>query len=94
MLSQCANSQCGRPFLRLGEGKLFLVETECVAGTEEKTARPSARMRQIQQQVERYWLCDQCAQVWTMVYDLGQGIVLLPLPAPTVGTRVAMTAEY
>jgi len=30
MLSRCANSQCSRPFLRLRQGKLFLVETECV----------------------------------------------------------------
>jgi len=30
--------------------------------------------------VERYWLCDQCAQVWTLVHD--RGIVLVPLPAP------------
>jgi hypothetical protein len=27
MLSHCANSQCSKPFLRLREAKLFLVET-------------------------------------------------------------------
>jgi hypothetical protein len=31
MLSRCANSQCSKPFLRLREGKLFLVETEGLA---------------------------------------------------------------
>jgi hypothetical protein len=31
MLSRCANSQCSKPFLRLREGRLFLVETGPVA---------------------------------------------------------------
>ena len=30
MLSQCANKQCCKPFLKLRDGKLFLVETERV----------------------------------------------------------------
>lgn len=28
ILSRCANDQCGKPFLRLRDKKLFLVETE------------------------------------------------------------------
>lgn len=36
MLSRCVNDQCCKPFLRLREGKLFLVETERLT----KPARP------------------------------------------------------
>jgi hypothetical protein len=93
MLSHCANSQCATPFLRLGQGKLFLVETECVAKSGEATA-PSPHLRQQPRRVERYWLCDQCAAVWTLVHDRKQGIVLLPLLRPPVGVRVAMTEEH
>lgn len=46
MLSHCANSQCLRPFLRLGQGKLFLVETECVAKSGGLRSPSSPRMRQ------------------------------------------------
>jgi len=45
MLSQCANSRCGRVFLRLGEGKLFLVETEYADTGGDLTAPPSSHMR-------------------------------------------------
>ena len=94
MLSHCANSQCSRPFLRLGHGKLFLVETECVAKSGEPTAPSSPSMRQQPRRVERYWLCDQCAEVWTLVHDRNEGIVLVPLPRPPVGARVARAEEY
>jgi hypothetical protein len=29
--------------------------------------------------VEHFWLCDQCATRWTLIYDREQGITLLPL---------------
>jgi hypothetical protein len=79
MLSHCANQQCLKPFLRLRQGKLFLVEAECVAKPGEPTASPSAQMRPQPRRVERYWLCDQCAEVWTLVHEWSRGIVLVPL---------------
>jgi hypothetical protein len=84
MLSRCANSQCSRPFLRLRQGKLFLVETESVAKPKDQQALASAPMRLQPRRVERYWLCDQCAEVWTLVQERSQGIELVPLRrAPT-----------
>jgi hypothetical protein len=92
MLSHCANPQCLKPFLRLRQGKLFLVEADCVAQPGELTPFASAQMRPKLRRVERYWLCDQCAEVWTLVHDLDQGIVLMPLQrAPA---RVTMAQEY
>jgi hypothetical protein len=84
MLSQCANSKCGRSFLRLGEGKLFLVETEFGADRREPTETSVMRLRKSPWRVERYWLCDQCADAWTLAQDRN-GIVLLPLPPPPPG---------
>ena len=88
MLSHCANSRCSRPFLRLRQGTLFLVE--CMANPADVTAAPSLPMRPRGRRVERYWLCDDCAGVWTLVHDRHRGIVLVPLPRPPVGARIAM----
>ena len=93
VLSHCANSQCSRPFLRLRQGKLFLVETESVANPGEGTVAPSPTTRPRARQVERYWLCNECAGVWTLVHDRHRGIVLVPLPRATIGARGAME-EY
>ena len=84
MLSQCANSKCGRPFLKLREGKLFLVETGRFSKPGESTAPPFVRARQRQRVVEHFWLCDECALHWTLVYDHEKGIVLAPLRRPVV----------
>ncbi|MGO9084601.1 MAG: hypothetical protein ACLQBK_05190 [Candidatus Sulfotelmatobacter sp.] len=79
MLSRCANSNCSKPFLRLRDGKLFLVETERLNKPGESAAPPFVRARQLQRQVEHFWLCDQCAALWTLVYDRDRGIALAPL---------------
>ena len=92
MLSHCANAQCSKPFLRLREGKLFLVET----------GRPKPRdmesvgfpHRQPHRHVERYWLCDECAAVWTLIYDREQGIRLMPLPRPAASVPAAIAAKW
>ena len=85
MLSRCANSECSKPFLRLREGKLFLVETDRMARPGE-SAPPFVRARQQQRQVEHYWLCDECATAWTLVYDHEHGVTLTAL------RKSAMTA--
>jgi hypothetical protein len=94
MLSRCANSQCSIAFLRLRQGKLFLVETECMAQAGELMPPSSPQTRQRPRRVERYWLCDQCAAVWTLVHDQHQGIVLVPLPGPPVSARETTTERY
>lgn len=91
MLSQCANEKCGKPFLRLREGKLFLVETERVAKPGESIVPPFMRARQSQRLVEHYWLCDECAAKWTLIYHHEHGIELAPLRVGV--TNVALGAE-
>jgi hypothetical protein len=93
MLSRCANSQCCKPFLKLREGKLFLVETERLAKPGESATPPFVRARQQRRYVEHYWLCDGCARMWTLVYDPERGISLEPLRRTVVSvTAAASTA--
>ena len=77
MLSQCANSQCGKPFLKLREGKLFVVEIDRVARSGEKIPAAFASARRQQRSIEHFWLCDECATRWTLIYDRERGITLI-----------------
>ena len=79
MLSKCANQKCSKAFLRLREGKLFLVETERLTKPGEASVPPFVRARQQQRCVEHYWLCDDCAKRWTLVYDGEHAVTLAPL---------------
>jgi hypothetical protein len=87
MLSRCANSQCSKPFVRLGQGKLFLVQTEFPVKSGELTGPRSRYTRRQARPVERYWLCKQCAEVSTLVQDRKEGIVLVPLQQARIGAR-------
>jgi hypothetical protein len=91
MLSQCANPKCGKPFLRLREGKLFLVETER-AKPGEPLVPPFVRARQQARHVEHYWLCDECAVHWTLICDRERGVELSPLRRPQASASVNVTA--
>ena len=92
MLSQCANAKCAKPFLRLREGKLFLVETGRVNRPGELAAPPFVRPRKQQRAVEHYWLCDECAAHWTLVYDREHGLELTALRRPAANIAVAAAA--
>jgi hypothetical protein len=90
MLSHCANAECHKPFLRLREGKLFLVETDRLMKPGASAVPPFVRARQQQRQVEHYWLCDECAAQWTLIYDRERGVALAPAKRPV--TTVAAAA--
>jgi len=92
MLSHCANSRCAKPFLRLQEGKLFLVETDRVTKPGRPMLPPFVRARRQQWEVEHFWLCDECAPIWTLVYDRDHGVVLAPLRRPATSVGAPMTA--
>ena len=88
MLSRCANPSCCKPFLKLREGRLFLVETDRISKT---AGPPFVRAKQTQRLVEHYWLCDECAAMWTLIFDRERGIALVPLrrPAANAATSAA-----
>jgi hypothetical protein len=72
MLSQCVNPQCGKPFLKLREGKLFLVQTE-FAGKSADEAAALYGARKQPRRVGYYWMCSDCAGKWTLIDDREQG---------------------
>jgi hypothetical protein len=80
MLSHCANLQCAKPFLLLGQGRLFLMETGCATKLDPTRTSRSLYVRHQPRRAERYWLCDQCSQVWTLIHDCNQKIGPFPLP--------------
>jgi hypothetical protein len=92
MLSKCANPSCGKPFLRLREGKLFLVETNRLSKPGEQFGPPFTRARQHARQVEHYWLCDECAAHWTLIYDRERGVALSAVRRPVSSASVSVTA--
>ena len=77
MLHKCANPSCSSPFRRLSEGRLFLVESEAVNHSN-LSRRDEGRARHI----EHYWLCNQCAGLFTLSFEKGRGLVTVPLPFP------------
>jgi hypothetical protein len=94
MLSHCANSQCSKPFLRLREGRLFLVETSHFTEPARLSARAAASQRKPPQRVEHFWLCDQCAHYWTLAQDESQAIALVPLGPTTASQKGTIATPY
>jgi hypothetical protein len=89
MLSHCANPHCAKPFLRLREGKLFLVEIGDLTRPGVSALPGLARARQPKRQIEHYWLCDECAAQWTLIYDEQQGVTLIPVRRSVLSVRSA-----
>jgi hypothetical protein len=77
VLHKCANSACLVPFRKLSQGKLFLVETEPLEGSDLRRMRWRG---QTSHHTEYYWLCDQCAFALTLSYEKGRGVVTVPRP--------------
>src|SRR5271166_2958066 len=74
MLHKCANPQCAKPFRRLSEGRLFLLESEVSAATVGRAKGEDRGGRRI----EHFWLCDECAPVLTLSFEKGRGMVAVP----------------
>lgn len=76
MLHKCANPDCANPFRRLSEGKLFLLEADGghAAGDDRNGFSRQAH------RIEHFWLCNQCAAVFTLSFERGRGMVTVPLP--------------
>jgi hypothetical protein len=89
MVSKCANPECTTPFLYFHRGRLFRMETEGRQerrrnmGGESGAAKPLRR-------IEFYWLCQDCAEKMTLVFDRTMGISVRPRPNPAA--QAAVTA--
>jgi hypothetical protein len=73
MVSQCANPNCGAPFVYLREGKLFVIP------------RPSLPARH--STVECFWLCKNCARKLTITSSHDCEVHVVPGPANRAGLK-------
>lgn len=64
MVSQCANPDCGAPFLYLREGKLFVVPRTGTSANHSK--------------VEYFWLCGNCAAKLKITSSHDYEVLLTP----------------
>jgi hypothetical protein len=62
VLSKCANPACLARFHYLHQGRIFNIETGTVSS--EKNGSPTRR-------IEHFWLCERCAQTFTVVLENG-----------------------
>jgi len=51
------------------------------------------RPRHPQRHVEHYWLCDDCAAQWSLVYDRERGVALAPVRRGVLGVGDAGTGD-
>jgi len=68
MLAKCSNPSCFAPFLRLGNGRLFLLETDPPLQTDKC------------ERTEYFWLCDGCSATMTLCLAEDHRVVAVPLP--------------
>ena len=73
MLAKCVNPVCCNQFLFLHQGKLFEVEFQYSDGVVASGHREPVNGKM---HVERYWLCDKCAEELTLSFDKRQGLVI------------------
>ncbi len=81
MLNKCANPACSATFLRIGSGRLFVVEIE---GDSQNGSGGSAREPQYS------WLCNSCCQSMTVIAKRGKRIQVVPLPARKAAAQAAL----
>lgn len=81
MLQKCANPTCDAQFRYLHEGKLFEIEIQyddgMLGGTQPETGISNI-------QIERWWLCNECAPSVTLRFDKQHGLLM---GYPLIGSR-------
>lgn len=81
MVSKCANPECAATFRYFHVGKLFRLETETghdrrrSMGDDDEVHKPLRR-------IEFYWLCEDCAQRMTIIFEKGEGVIARPKALP------------
>ena len=73
MLAKCVNPVCRNQFLFLHQGKLLEVEVQYSDGAVASGHREPASGKI---HLERYWLCDRCAEELTLSFDKRQGLLM------------------
>lgn len=74
MLAKCVNPVCSAQFRYLRQGKLFEVEIQYLDTPSDNSQREVGDGRV---QIERCWLCDECAAHITLRFDKRLGLVMV-----------------
>ena len=72
---KCANPACPTAFDWMNGGKFFRFRQQEALESGPKQKDLGANLHN----VEHFWLCNRCAQMFTLVYSRGQGVVLRAL---------------
>ncbi len=64
MVNQCANPNCRKPLHYLREGRVFLFSPKNSSPANHKSPH----------RLEHFWLCGDCAQIWTLEMDSKDGV--------------------
>jgi len=81
VVSKCANPGCAATFRYFHQGKLFRLETE--AGLERRRALGNDdEKKKPLRHIEFYWLCENCAQKMTIVFEKGVEVAARPNALP------------
>jgi hypothetical protein len=81
MLHKCANPPCSRLFRKMSEGKLF------------QLSRHSAHSQRGATGWEYFWLCDQCALLFTLTVSAESAVNIVPLPHGFNRSRLGTAAD-
>ena len=76
MVSKCANPACSAPFRYLHEGKLFRIERSIQKNSDQE--HDSIGKKQAAH-VEFFWLCKDCSQTLTLIFEKNVGITTRPI---------------
>ena len=77
MVSKCANPECAARFRYFHQGKLFRWETE-VGIDRRRSLGSDDEMKKPIRRIEFYWLCENCADRMTLVFEKGVGVSTRP----------------
>ncbi len=77
MLSKCANPDCSATFRYFHQGKLFRIDTADRLDRR-RTMGGDAASNKLLRRLEFYWLCENCAQKLTLVFDKDAGLIMRP----------------
>jgi len=87
VISKCANPRCSASFRYLHEGKLFQFEVRLL---DELTISIHAAREKPSREIERFWLCESCSKIMTLVREpLTHRVVIALFEDSVLGTRAA-----
>ena len=73
---KCANPSCAASFDWLAGGKLFRFPRE---HREQLPLMERTTCESGSHPIGHFWLCERCSNVYTLNYEPGRGVVILPL---------------